>query len=133
MRVFVDTSVLLAAAVSHDGSARRLFRHARRERWELVTARWCVEEVVRNLRAKYPAAMPAWRALRRHLRIVPSTLVLDRPLVFSATKDRPVLVSALASGAAALATYDRADFHDRLGRSIYGMRIVLPRDLLPDA
>ena len=85
---------------------------------------------MRNLRAKYPAALPAWRTLRRQLRVVPSTLVLNRPLVFSATKDRPVLVSALASGADALATYDRADFQDKLGRVVYGMRIALPGDLL---
>jgi predicted nucleic acid-binding protein len=130
VRVFLDTSVLLAASVSRDGSARRLFRHARREGWELVTAHWCVEEAVRNLRAKYPVSLPAWRTLRRQLRVVPSTLVLDRPLVFAANKDRPVLVSALASGADALATYDRADFQDRLGRAVYGMRIALPRDLL---
>lgn len=131
MKVFLDTSVLLAAAVSHDGSARALFRRARREKWRLVTARWCVEEVLRNLQMKYPAALPTWRSLRRQLHVVPSMLVLDRPLVFSATKDRPVLVSALACGADALATYDRADFQDKLGRSVYGMRIALPRDLVP--
>ncbi len=130
MKVFLDTSVLLAAALTREGPARELFRQARRRRWTLLTSHWCLEEVRRNLGVKYPEAMPAWRGLRRRLRVVPNALVLDRPLVFDVAKDKPVLISALASGSAALLTYDRADFQDRLGTSFYGMRLVLPRDFL---
>ena len=130
MRVFVDTSVLLAAAISRDGAARELFRRARREGWELSTAQWCAEEAARNLSTKYPAALPAWRGLRRQLRVVPNVLVLDRPLVFPVAKDRPVLLTALALRADTLVTYDRADFQDKLGRSVYGLRLAVPAELL---
>lgn len=130
MRVFVDTSVLLAAALTRVGPAREVFRQAKRRRWTLLTSPWCVEEAERNLASKFPGAMPAWRRLRPRVQIVPNTLVLDRPLVFDVAKDKPVLISALASRSAVLLTYDRADFRDRLGTSVYGMRLVLPRDFL---
>ena len=130
MRVFLDTSVLLAAALTEQGPAKELFRQAKRRHWTLLTSSWCVEEAERNLDRKYPSRLHAWRRLRRRLKVQSNTLVLDRPLVFSSTKDKPVLLSALAAKADALATYDRADFHTRLGKSVYGMRIALPRDLL---
>ena len=130
MRVFLDTSVLLAAALTEQGPARELFRQAKGRHWTLLTSPWCVEEAERNIARKYPDHLNVWRRLRRRLEVQPNTLVLDRPLVFSATKDKPVLLSALAAKADALATYDRADFHRRLGKSVYGMRIALPRDLL---
>lgn len=49
MKIYLDTSVLLAAALTRVGPARELFRQARRRRWVLLTSHWCEEEVARNL------------------------------------------------------------------------------------
>lgn len=54
---------------------------------------------------------------------------LDRPAIFTAGKDRPILFTALAH-AEALLTLDRADFRDLLGGSFYGLTVLLPSDYL---
>lgn len=130
MRVFVDSSVVLAACASSQGASRELFRRARARKVELVTALWCLAEVERNLPKMEKSAATAWRHLQRHLMVVPTTVVLDRPLVFGAWKDRPVLVSALASASSCLLTLDRADFQRRIGRDVYDLTILTPGDWL---
>ena len=54
---------------------------------------------------------------------------LDRALVFPVSKDRPVLVTALAA-AEVLLTLDRDDFFGALGTQRYGLAILLPSDFL---
>ena len=90
---------------------------------------WVVSEVTRNL-AKFPVAATAdWLRLRRQLVIVDDVVSLGRALVFPASKDRPVLVSALAS-AEVLLTLDREDFMGVLGAQCYGLPILLPSAFL---
>lgn len=60
------------------------------------------------------------------LKIVPNALTLDKLLVFPKTKDRPVVLSALAADASILLTLDRKDFQDSIGHSIYGLKIQTP-------
>ncbi len=86
-------------------------------------------EVTRNL-AKFPAAPTAeWLRLRPQLVIVDDVVSLDRALVFPVSKDRPVLLSALAA-AQVLLTLDREDFMGVPGAQCYGLPILLPYDFL---
>ncbi len=86
---------------------------------------WVIGEVTRNL-VKFPTAGTAdWLRLRRQLVIVDDVVSLDRALVFPVSKDRPVLLSALAS-AQVLITLDREDFMGVLGAQCYGLPILLP-------
>jgi len=129
VRLFLDTSVLLAASASAIGSSRALFEYATPRSWELLASPWVLGEVMRNL-AKFPAAVTsAWLRLRAQLVIVDDVVSFDRALVFLVSKDRPVLVSALAS-AHVLLTLDREDFMGVLGDQCYGMPILLPYDFL---
>jgi hypothetical protein len=48
----------------------------------------------------------------------------------AATKDRPVVISALSQKAAYLLTLDRDDCHDLLGRSVYGLSIRTPGEYI---
>ena len=129
MKLFLDTSVLLAACGSAQGSSRALFHYAQAQGWELIASPWVIGEVTRNL-VKFPAAVTAdWLHLRRRLVIVDDVVSLDRPLVFHVSKDRPVLLSALAS-AQVLLTLDREDFMGALGSQCYGLPILLPYDFL---
>ena len=90
---------------------------------------WVIGEVTRNL-VKFPTAGTAdWLRLRRQLVIVDDVVSLDRALVFPVSKDRPVLLSALAS-AQVLITLDREDFMGVLGAQCYGLPILLPYDFL---
>lgn len=116
MRIFLDASVLLAACGSATGASRALFRHATAQRWLLLTVPYALQEVLNNLPDFPPAASAEWARLRPQLLVMDDVLTADRPVVFFAGKDRPILFSALA-WADVLLTLDRGDFAGLLGRS----------------
>ncbi len=131
MRLFLDSSVLLAAAGSSTGASRLLFDIASRHGWELLTAEYCLREAEFNLPKLGKKAELSWTQIIRPAVIPLSTrLTLDRPLIFRATKDRPVVISALSQKADYLLTLDRDDFHGLLGRSVYGLPIRTPGEFL---
>jgi hypothetical protein len=50
-------------------------------------------------------------------------------VIFAASKDRPILFSALA-WTEVLLTLDQADFADVLGGTFYGLQVLLPYEFL---
>ncbi|MDQ5980913.1 MAG: hypothetical protein QG602_3891 [Verrucomicrobiota bacterium] len=131
MRLFLDTSVLLAASGSRRGASRFLITEASGHDWELVSSDYCDEETHRNLpKLGRPAAI-AWRnEIKPRLRFVRTDLTLDKPLVFPKAKDRPVVITALASRSDWLLTLDEGDFHAKLGHEVYALRIATPGEFL---
>ena len=125
MRLFLDSSVMIAGAASAEGASRSVFLLAGTHDWLLVTTPYAVAEMVRNL-AAFPASVTtAWLRLRSALVVVDDVLTIDKPAVFPVEKDRPILFSALAS-ADVLLTLDRADFSCLLGDRFYGLAIMTP-------
>ena len=76
------------------------------------------------------AGILAWGKIEPKIRIVPNALVSTRPLLLAATKDKPVLISALASESNYLLTLDIADFGIVLNTNVYGTRVTTPRQFL---
>ena len=74
-------------------------------------------------------ATAEWLRLRPQVAVVDDVLTLDRPVIFSASKDRPILFTALA-WAQVLLTLDKADFADVLRGTFYGLRVQLPYEFL---
>lgn len=131
MRLFLDTSVLLAAAGSARGASRFLITEAGARGWVLISADYCDEEARRNLPKVGTSAEITWRKIvAPALAFTPVRLALDKPLVFPKAKDRPVVISALAARCEWLLTLDETDFHGNLGREIYGMGIATPGQFL---
>lgn len=131
MRLFLDTSVLLAACGSAQGASRALFHLAPRVGWKLVASPYAISEVARNL-VKFPvAATDVWVGLRPQISLVDDVVALNRPAVFEVSKDRPILFTALA-WSHVLLTLDREDFVELLGTQFYGLRIRLPYEFLED-
>ena len=129
MRLFLDTSVLLAACASGKGASAEIFRRRTMNGWQLLTTPYVLDEVTRNL-PKFPlAAASEWARLRPSLRLRDNILTLDRPVVFPAGKDRPILFGAVA-WADVLLTLDRGDFASLLGGSFYGLLVLKPGDFL---
>jgi len=56
--------------------------------------------------------------------------MIDRPIVFDATKDRPVILSAIGSDAEYLVTSDTTDFAHILGTVVYGVNVRTPKTFL---
>ena len=129
MRLFLDTSVLLAASGSANGASREIFRRAAVNSWVLVATPYAIEEVLRNLSDFPPSATTDWATLRPALLIMDDVLTLDRPSVFQAGKDRPILFSALA-WADVLLTLDQGDFGGLMEKPFYGLHIIKPGKFL---
>ena|SRR5687767_150532 len=125
MNLFLDTSVLLAASGSASGASREIFTRAPANGWLLIVTPYVIEEVLRNLSALQPSASADWARLRPGLTLMDDVLTLDRPALFEAAKDRPILFSALA-WADVLLTLDRADFGSLIGSSFYNLSILKP-------
>ena len=129
MKLFLDSSVALAASLSSTGASRQVFDLAAAQGWSLIISPWVLREVRDNLANKPPVATRAWLALRAKAIVEDDELTFDWPLVFDVTKDKPVLCTALAC-ADVLLTLDRRDFQTLLGQSVYGLRIETPGEFL---
>ena len=129
MRLFLDSSVLLAASGSATGASREILRRASANDWTLLSTPYAIEEVVRNLPDLPPSATADWARLRPALLLMDDVLTLDRPAVFEGGKDRPILFSALA-WADVLLTLDRSDFGGLMGRTFYGLLVLKPGTFL---
>jgi len=131
VRLFLDTSVLLAASGSARGASRFLITEAPAHGWKLVSSDYCDEETRRNLSKLGRSAATAWKKdIAPRVRFVRANLALDKPLVFPKAKDRPVVITALAARSDWLLTLDEGDFHTKLGREVYGLRIATPGEFL---
>jgi len=109
-RVFIDSSILIAAAISARGAARDLLRHGFQGDVDLCISSLVLEESERNLRLKAPEAVTDFGIFRDLL----VTRLIDPPeslVRFVAEvvvwKDAPIVAAAVVAGARYLATYDR--------------------------
>jgi len=125
VRLFLDTSVLLAACGSSAGASRGLFRLAPERGWSLLASPYVLSEVANNLAGLPGDAAETWVALGKDLAIWPDVLTTGFPVVFPATKDRPVLLTAMA-WADVLLTLDRKDFGGLIGGGFYGLAVQTP-------
>ena len=129
-RIFLDTSVLIAASGSVSGASRCLIAKREQFKLELYSSFYCLGEVERNI-DKLANAREAWvNEVYPCLTIVADAYSSRFPVTFSVSKDRPVLLSALAEQVEILLTLDRHDFVEVLGKTVYGMLICTPADLL---
>ena len=129
MRLFLDTSVLMSACGSDKGASREIFGRACAKNWTLVTTPYVLQEVVKNLDKLPGEATAIWVRLRTDLLVLDDVLTLDRPVIFEAGKDRPILFSALA-WADVLLTLDKGDFARLLGGTFYDLQVLKPGDFL---
>ena len=110
-RVFVDADVLFAgaAAPTEHGASLTVLRMAEITLIEAITSQQAVVEAERNLEAKLPAALPAFRLIvSRCLRVTADPLSADLiPHVGRADPaDLPLLVAALREGCPWLVTFN---------------------------
>ena len=130
MRVFLDSSVLLAAAGSAKGASRFVILNYPCF-IELVTSDYCIQEVEFNLNKLSPPSAIDWDTqIKPKLKIIPVRISLSKILIYPKAKDRPVIITALSANADCLLTLDKTDFKGLLGESIYQMWILSPAQFL---
>ena len=130
MRVFLDSSVLLSACGSEKSLSRLVTEMATGRAWHLVSATYCRAETTRNIGKFGVEAGTRWPDMQAKVEWVPNALTSKKPLLLTASKDKPVLISAMAARCKVLLTLDKADFGLLLGTTVYGMLVTTPRDFL---
>lgn len=134
-RVFIDSSVLFAAAISAQGAGRELLRRGFRGELDLHIGPEVLQETERNLSLKAPQGLDAFGALQDLLvaKVVnpPKSLVLAAAEIVAA-KDAPIVAAAAEAGATYLATYDRKHLLRRREevKARFGVTIALPDEVL---
>jgi len=129
LRLFLDSSVVLAACGRASGASRLIVDLAASQGWELHTSAYVINEVSANVSRLGTQAAQQWTLLRPRLNLVPDIVSFPWITVFPAAKDRPVLFTATA-WSDVLLTLDRRDFSDMLGTHFYALAILKPGEFL---
>ena len=129
MRLFLDSSVVLAACGRASGASRLIVDLATSQGWELHTCTYIINEVSANVPRLGAQAVGQWSLLQPKLIPVPDIVSFPWITVFPAAKDRPVLFTATA-WSDVLLTLDRRDFAEMLGTQFYALAILKPGEFL---
>jgi hypothetical protein len=129
VKLFLDSSAVLAACGRSTGASRCIFDAAESHGWELQTSSFSLSEVNANVGLLPPPAAEQWHRLQPQLMSVPDVISFPWITVFASAKDRPILLTA-AAWSDVLLTLDRRDFFGLLGGHFYGLPIMTPGDFL---
>jgi len=131
-RVFIDSSVLFAAAYSEKGFARDLIITGIREQAHLVISSLVMEETRRNLADFAPETLPALERifeLASFEVVNPSKQGVLEAAKWVALKDAPILAAAKSAKVDILATLDKRHLLDRPElESFIAARILRPKE-----
>jgi predicted nucleic acid-binding protein len=132
---FVDSSVLIAAAISTHGSARDLILEGLRGERPLYLSSLVLEETERNLRKKRPAVLPAFASFRAVLTasvVDPPAELVQQLAAAIQPKDAPIVAAALHAQAVYLATYDQKHLLSQRDaiRTAFGLVVATPEEIL---
>ena len=129
MLLFLDANVLFAAAYSAEGNARAILQLAALSGATVASSTFAVEEAVRNLGLKAPAAESELVILMDRITLAGGA---DRRALERASrhglpeKDLPILAAAIAIRANLLVTGDRRHFGPLFGQKIGSVEILPP-------
>jgi predicted nucleic acid-binding protein len=130
LKIFLDSSVILSACGSTKSLSRLITEIAEDRGWNLVSAAYCRAETGKNLAKFVPQATAHWQNLQVSIEWLPNALTTKRPLLLTASKDKPVLISALVAKPDVLLTLDARDFALLLNTEVYGVLVTTPRNFL---
>jgi predicted nucleic acid-binding protein len=131
--VFVDSSVLIAAAASPTGASRAVLTMAEIGLFKVVLTRQILDECERNLRKKLPAALSIFTQLLVVIDpdILPDPLAkgIARWVTMIEAKDAPILAAAVLAESDRLLTLNTKDFTPDVAAQS-GVTIQTPGDFV---
>jgi len=128
-RLFFDADILIAGAASTTGASHLLLKLAELGILEGLTTRLAQAEAERNLQAKLPQALPAFRALIREAVEVVDNPSLSMCAALSAqaeVEDVPHLAAAIARGCHYLVTFNARHYWPE----VETLEVIHPGELL---
>ncbi len=134
-KVFLDANVLIAAALSSSGGSFRIIQEAPLKQFQLFTSQYALDEVVRNLKVKYPAYLNnlVFLFLLSGMKILndASKNETAKAMRFIDFKDAPILATALRFRMSIIVTLDQKHFFTPiLKQSSLPLVIVTPSDFI---
>lgn len=134
-RVFIDSSVLIAAAISPTGSARELINQGFTQKIALYISPDVVEEAQRNLERKAPQGLDYFYKIYRSLSytlVKPKKRQIFKAAKIVIGKDAPIVAGALQSKADYLVTYDRKHLlqYKKDIRESFKIKVITPDELI---
>jgi predicted nucleic acid-binding protein len=134
-RVFLDSSVLYAAAFSAAGPARRLILKGMEGSVALAISDLVLEETKRNLTKNAPSALPYFTILADLLSpfiIQPTKAQVLKAAQIVHYKDAPIVAAAVKAKADYLVTHDVKHLlsHAKAIADAYMITVLTPADLL---
>jgi uncharacterized protein len=134
-RIFLDSSVLYAAAFSPTGPARRLILKGLQGSITLCISGLVLEETKRNLTKNAPLALPSFTILAELLSpglINPTTADVLKAAQVVHLKDAPIVAAAAKAKAEYLATHDVKHLlnHAQAIEAAYGITVIAPAELV---
>jgi predicted nucleic acid-binding protein len=134
-RIFLDSSVLYAAAFSKTGPARRLILKGLEGRVSLVISELVLDETKRNLKKNAPEALLYFTILADLFSpgiTNPTTADVRKAAQVVHLKDAPIVAAAAKAKVEYLATHDVKHLlaHARAVEQAYGITVLTPAELL---
>ena len=133
-RIFLDTSVYIAALLSPDGAAGELIHLVEGGAISMVISEEVVVEIDRVLSNKFPARVEKSRELLKYLapEIAPDpTAAQAKPFLHKLNKgDASILCSAHLAKVSAFVTWNTRDFMAHGVNTLVDFPIVIPADAL---
>lgn len=134
-KVFIDSSVLIAAAISPTGSARELITKALRSKIQVVISDLVIEETQRNLTEKVPKALPSLQLFLEALNpevVTPTKSLVGRVAKMVEAKDAPIVAGAVIAEADYLVSFDRKHLlqYKQEIKENFKIKVVTPDELI---
>lgn len=134
--VFLDSSVILAAAISTTGASHAIIVLAEIGFIRPLVSSQVLEEVERNLKAKTPRALPYFdqlaAALNWEIAPEPTAEAIAACARASAPKDAPILAAAMAVKPARLLTLDAKHLNTPEAKAISKLAIQSPAEFVEE-
>lgn len=135
LKIFLDASVLFAAAYSSRGGSREIIRRGITGGLLIVVSSTVLEEAVRNLEQKAPAAVETFRifvgVLDPRIAEEPSKKEAGKVGQYINPEDAVVLAAAVKAGTDYFVTLDKKHFlKDPQIEKKVGLKILSPRQFL---
>ena len=134
-KVFVDSSVLMAAAISPKGSARDLINEAFTQKLEICISPDVLEETERNLKLKAPLGLDYFYKSVQSLTFKltkPTKKQILKAAKIVVGKDAPIVAGAIKAKVDYLVTYDRKHLleYKREIKTNFHLKVVTPDEVV---
>lgn len=134
-RVFIDSSVLMAAAISPKGRARDLINETFTQKMDLYVSAHVLEETERNLKLKAPHGLNYFYTSIQSLplkMVKPTKKQVLKAAKTVVGKDAPILAGAISGKANHLVTYDQKHLlnHKEEIKTHFNLQVVTPDEII---